>query len=239
MHTLLMRLVGPMQSWGTQSRFNHRDTGQEPSKSGVIGLICAALGRPRSEPVDDLAALRFGVRVDREGIVKRDFQTVQGVARSSGGVARHPIVTDRYYLADADFLVGFSGPDLAQLQEIEAAVRAPRWQLYLGRKSFLPAEPVALPWADGKPGGLRENIDLETALRSEPWCSIRGVKARVAPKQEIRWQVEVADPDQAERRFDQPAPGAAFQSRQFLPRYVKTEFWTLGVDVERGEARDV
>ena len=57
MKTLLMRLAGPMQSWGTQSQFRERDTGLEPSKSGVIGLLCAALGRPREESVADLAAL--------------------------------------------------------------------------------------------------------------------------------------------------------------------------------------
>ncbi|MCC6935346.1 MAG: CRISPR-associated protein Cas5, partial [Thermomicrobiales bacterium] len=28
--TLLLRLTGPMQAWGTQSRFTHRDTGLEP-----------------------------------------------------------------------------------------------------------------------------------------------------------------------------------------------------------------
>ena len=55
MPTLLMRLAGPMQSWGTGSRFDERDTQLEPSKSGVVGLLCAALGRDRAEPVDDLA----------------------------------------------------------------------------------------------------------------------------------------------------------------------------------------
>lgn len=44
MSTLLMRLAGPLQSWGTTSRFDQRDTGKEPSKSGVIGLMAAALG---------------------------------------------------------------------------------------------------------------------------------------------------------------------------------------------------
>ena len=53
MTVLLMRLAGPMQSWGTRSRFGNRDTGLEPSRSGVIGLLCAALGRPRAEPLDD------------------------------------------------------------------------------------------------------------------------------------------------------------------------------------------
>ena len=67
MPTLLLRLVGPMQSWGTTSRFDERDTGKEPSKSGVIGLLAAALGIDRENWVDlaPLTRLRMGVRHDR------------------------------------------------------------------------------------------------------------------------------------------------------------------------------
>ena len=80
-YTLLLRLAGPMQSWGTQSRFSMRDTGLEPSKSGVIGLLCAALGRPREDTaiVRRLTALTMGVRVDREGVMKKDFHTANDV----------------------------------------------------------------------------------------------------------------------------------------------------------------
>ncbi|MCC6313005.1 MAG: type I-E CRISPR-associated protein Cas5/CasD, partial [Thermomicrobiales bacterium] len=91
MHTLLLRLAGPMQAWGTQSRFTERDTGLEPSKSGVIGLLCAALGRERTDPVDDLAALTMAVRVDIEGVVRRDFQTVLDVAEFGGKVSGNPV----------------------------------------------------------------------------------------------------------------------------------------------------
>jgi CRISPR system Cascade subunit CasD len=84
MSVLLMRLAGPMQSWGIQSRYLVRDTGLEPSKSGVIGLLCAALGRARHEPVDDLAALRLGVRVDREGRMARDYHTALKVIKADG-----------------------------------------------------------------------------------------------------------------------------------------------------------
>lgn len=49
MSTLLLRLAGPMQSWGTDSKFDVRRTQREPSKSGVIGLIAAALGIPRQD----------------------------------------------------------------------------------------------------------------------------------------------------------------------------------------------
>jgi len=54
----------------------------EPSKSGVVGLLCAALGRPRAADGSDLAALRMGVRVDREGVLKVDYQTAGSYHRS-------------------------------------------------------------------------------------------------------------------------------------------------------------
>ena len=57
----------PMQSWGTKSQFASRDTAMEPTKSGVVGLLAAALGVPREEDDDiqRLARMRMGVRVDR------------------------------------------------------------------------------------------------------------------------------------------------------------------------------
>ena len=125
MSTLLMRLAGPMQSWGTQSRFTMRDTGREPSKSGVIGLLCAALGRGRAEPLDDLATLRMGVRVDSPGVMKLDYHTAgggrlpgghpYGVRRASGG-SGDTVLSNRYYLADADFLVGIESEDINLLR---------------------------------------------------------------------------------------------------------------------------
>jgi CRISPR-associated Cas5-like protein len=75
---LLLRLSAPLQAWGVQSRFTVRDTGREPSKSGVVGLLCAALGRGRDQPIDDLAALRMAARVDQEGRILRDYH-VAGV----------------------------------------------------------------------------------------------------------------------------------------------------------------
>ena len=77
MATLLLRLVGPMQSWGTTSRFDQRDTGKEPSKSGVVGLLAAALGIDRENwtNLEPLTGLSMGVRHDRSGIPKRDYQT--------------------------------------------------------------------------------------------------------------------------------------------------------------------
>ena len=142
--TLLLRLAGPMQSWGLDSRFDQRDTGLEPSKSGVLGLVCAALGKPRDDQAGpwpslaELASLRMGVRVLREGTLRVDFQTAgggefqgkrYGVWKASGSPGG-TVVSPRHYLADADFLVGFEGP-LPLLRQIEEALNNPVWQLSL------------------------------------------------------------------------------------------------------------
>lgn len=174
--TLLLRLAGPMQAWGTRSRFAYeREAGREPSKSGVVGLLAAALGRPREAPVADLAALHMGVRIDAPGSVQVDYHTVGGANRKGdnygtatvGGGTRTAI-THRYYLADARFLVGLESRDYSFLQELNDALDAPHWPLSLGRRSFVPGEPIRLPddppWGPGlRPGSvedvLREYIE--------------------------------------------------------------------------------
>lgn len=209
MNTLLLRLVAPMQSWGVQSHFDIRDTGREPSKSGVIGLLCAALGRPRDAPLEDLAALPMAVRVDREGEVAVDFQNAQDVLRAVGGL-KPTEISQRYYLADAAFLVGLAG-DLALLQTLHAALRNPVWSLYLGRKAFVPGESVWLP------DGLRPGEDLQQALATYPWV---GRREDDRPEQ-VR--VVSDDPDGTEVRYDLPV---SFARRAFLPRRVRTTMVT-------------
>ena len=233
-----------MQSWGTQGRFDVRDTEREPSKSGVVGVLCAALGRDRSEPLDDLASLRMGVRVDREGDLLADFQTAgggsmpgrrrYGVAKSNGAPAR-TVISRRYYLSDADFLVGMEGVDLIELQRIDQALRSPVWQTYLGRKSYVPGVPVFIP------DGLRRDEPLERALCAYPWPRPDLDVPRVSLRPD-RLRLEIEDPDGYEVRTDQPY-GASFATRGFLPRNVLTEFRNLGdgpedVPVRRDEEEE-
>lgn len=205
MPTLLLRLQGPLQSWGTTSRFDERDTQLEPSKSGVLGLVCAALGRDRYEPVDDLAALIMGVRVDREGVVLRDYQTATGILNAAGKVdMNRTVVSPRYYLSDAAFLVGLEG-EATLLVSIYQALRRPHWSLSLGRKGCLPSPPVYLP------DGLHES-DLLTALRNYPELS------KGAGRQERRLLLEASE---GAVRLDQPI--APFAERRFGPRFVTTQ----------------
>jgi CRISPR system Cascade subunit CasD len=42
---LLLWLQAPLQSWGHDSKFGRRDTLDFPTKSGVLGLICCAMGK--------------------------------------------------------------------------------------------------------------------------------------------------------------------------------------------------
>ena len=153
MSTLLLRLAAPLQSWGIDSKFDIRRTGREPSKSGVIGLICAALGikRDDDEMVSQLATLRFGVRVDKERHFVRDFHMVKPKKGE-------PYVTNRYYLADAEFLVGFESVDEELLKKIEYALLNPVFPLYLGRRSCPPTGRLCL--------GIRK-LELEEALFEE------------------------------------------------------------------------
>jgi CRISPR system Cascade subunit CasD len=209
MATLLLRLAGPMQAWGTTSRFDERDSGLEPSKSGVLGLVCAALGRDRSEPVDDLAGLRMGVRVDREGVLMRDYQTATGVLLASGDVKRNrTVVSPRFYLSDAAFLVGLEG-DLPLLDRVEEALKSPVWPIALGRKSMPPGEPVWLP------DGVRDD-GLCDVLRHYPRIARSRFEHRGEP---LRLMLE--HPSEGAVRLDQPT--GPFAERRFGPRFVKQE----------------
>ncbi len=227
--TLLLRFSGSMQSWGTRSRFRDRDTGLEPSKSGVVGLLCAALGRPREHPVDDIAALRMGVRVMRPGVVRIDYQTAGGSHRKGEryGVARaenpggETAISHRAYLADASFLVGLEAitPEQERLaQTLNAALAEPVWPLFLGRKSYVPDMPVHLPERGPGGPGVRA-ASLEDALRDDYWWA--GVDPSVT---EARLVLECApgDPD-AEERADWPLSFATLD-RRYMTRYVKIMF---------------
>jgi CRISPR system Cascade subunit CasD len=204
MGVLLMRLAGPMQSWGIQSRFSVRDTGLEPSKSGVIGLLCAAMGRPRHEPVTDLASLRMAVRVDHEGRMARDYQTAQNVIRADGRPARESdtVLSQRYYLADANFLVGLEG-EISFLQRLDEALRNPVWQLSLGRKSFVPGEPIFVKAPVGD--------KLRDVLVNHEW-EPRGREA--SPHIRYVWEVAYG---RGETRRDVPV---SFADRKFGLRHV-------------------
>jgi CRISPR system Cascade subunit CasD len=225
MSTLCLRLCGPMQSWGTQSRFLMRDTGLEPSKSGVVGLICAAMGTPRDDraTIERLARLKMAVRADRPGTMALDFHTVGGGRAGADryGVIRADatgvgaVVSRRYYLADAEFMVALEG-DRSLLEQAAAAVAAPRWQIFLGRKSFLPSAPLLLPAGPPWESGWSE-ADLEQSIRSFPCLRLLSETERTGESERLR--VVIDDSSGSEVRRDRPL---SFAPRAFTIRKVRT-----------------
>lgn len=189
MTVLLLRLAGPLQSWGDKSRFTRRETRPEPTKSGVIGLLAAAQGRRRTDSIEDLAHTRFGVRVDQPGVLVRDFHTAHATSGASMPLSQ------RYYLADAVFLAGVEG-DLGLVSGLLEALRTPTFALFLGRRSCPPSGVVALGLRDGP---------LEPALRVEPWQASLWHRRRSASTVTLDLVRDARDPAEAgEVVRDQP-----------------------------------
>ena len=218
MPTLLLRLMGPMQSWGTTSRFDQRDTGKEPSKSGVIGLIAAAMGIERENWIDlePLTRLSMGIRHDRPGVPKRDYQTAgcattDTIIQADGKPAKSGVVSQRDYLADAAFLVGLECEDRLLLEQIYAALQNPVWTLALGRKSYVPSEPI---WIED---GLQD-APLREVLAQWPWIS--SIRKWEAPPEQLLVSFE-SDDGSGVLKMDQPL--SSFAERRFGTRFVRSE----------------
>ena len=221
MPTLLLRLAGAMQSWGTTSRFDQRDTGKEPSKSGVTGLVAAALGIDRENWADlePLTLLSMGVRHDRPGIPKRDYQTAQQIISADHSKIHDTAVTTRDYLADAVFLVGLEGAGRSLMEQIHAALRDPVWPLALGRKSYVPSESI---WIEN---GLQE-ASLRDALARWPWIASLRRGEELPDKILVSFESEDGT---GVLKMDQPL--SSFAERRFGSRFVRSEWIPLPQEV--------
>ena len=163
MAVLLLRLAGPMQSWGTDSKFQDRGSGEYPSKSGVIGLIAAAKGRSREDSVDDLSKFTFGVAVCHHGEFMADSpQTaIHGSLNYKGANNADRYCFKKRYISDAIFFCGLEC-DRKTAEEIKYDLTHPAFPLFLGRRSCPVTQPLVAGIVDGT---LREA--LVAAVRNE------------------------------------------------------------------------
>lgn len=76
----MLRLEGPLQSWGEYGKWSLRETATFPTKSGIVGIIASAMGAGREDPIlAELSnAIRIAIRADRPGSILNDFHTVSG-----------------------------------------------------------------------------------------------------------------------------------------------------------------
>lgn len=232
--TLLFALDGPLQSWGSKSNWTDRDTEAVPTKSGVLGMLAAALGWGRDQPLGDLAALRFGVRVESPGRIQVDFQTTlgysradlerlgleedlsgyQGMIKADGTIDRTPdaVVSRRHYLMDAVFLGALEG-DRSDLDVLRSALAQPTYPMTLGRRNCIPARPPFLR------DGLLDT-DLDSALRQYP-----AIKGHATGTREAFIELRPGEPERGTLVFnDQPA--GTFRDRRFQTRRVRRA-WIL------------
>lgn len=219
MSTLLLRLAGPMQSWGTTSRFDQRDTAKEPSKSGVVGILAAALGIDRENWNDlkPLTLLSMGVRHDRPGVPMRDYQTAgcaayDKIIKADRTFSNDGVVSHRFYIADAAFLVGLECDDRSFLERVHSALRNPAWPLALGRKSYVPSEPILME-------NSVQDDPLRNVLARWPWITTQRKWEELPDKLLVSYESEGGS---GVLRMDQLL--SSFAERRFGARFVHSEW---------------
>ena len=219
---LALYLHAPLQSWGYQSRFDRRTSLSYPTRSGITGLLCAAMGIDRNDTaaLAGFTGLAMTMCTYAPGMRFEDFHTVGGgynpgterqcMARKADGGTPQTVVTQREYLHDARFGVIVTGARDA-LARMESALRHPVWGIWLGRKSCIPAVPVCQ--------GLFDVYDDAMARLDE----LGGRPAR-------RTVVEApvfADGD--DTIMDTPV---SFAERTFTPRRIRTIFPEQAADAD-------
>ena len=147
---LALYFDAPLQSWGYASKFDRRTTLAHPTRSGVLGLLCAALGvdRADTEGLRRLDALSVKVYAFKMGSRLTDYHTVGGgydprteslkICRRASGGTGDTAQTWREYLESSRFGVVVSGCTVL-IAELAAAVQHPKWGVWLGRKACVPA----------------------------------------------------------------------------------------------------
>lgn len=164
MQYLVFQLLAPLASWGEVAVGEYRGSHDYPGESALLGLLGAALGVRRDDEAAHTAlrdSYGFTVGVLSSGSLLRDYHTAQVPGRAALKGRPHAtrrdelampkrdlntILSTRDYRQNAACLVAVqpkaNGSAPHTLDELAEALRAPRFVLYLGRKSCPPAAPL-------------------------------------------------------------------------------------------------
>ena len=217
---LALYLDAPLQSWGYQSRFDRRTTLSYPTRSGILGLICAAMGKDRADKaaLAELDTLSVTVLVFAQGGRLTDFHTVGGgydrktqeqfiVHTAEGklrGAGKETVPTEREYLEESRF-GAIVGGDRGRIEQIATAVGNPKWGIWLGRKACIPAAPVCAGVWSTEAEAEEALVKEDAVLRPDR----RGVQRRIR---------EAGTFDEGtDTLMDRPLD---FRKRDFAPRRV-------------------
>ena len=169
---LALRLEGPLQSWGFDSQYNRRNTGLMPTKSGIAGICCAALGLPRGSDEElhflstfqeiKMVSIAIPKPGGKQGVQVRrllDYHTVGGgynpnnpnergsiTVTAGTGKPRAKNGQSTAVLTHRQYLTDAIFGVLLEgdslLDQIAEALVNPVWGIWLGRKTCIPSAPV-------------------------------------------------------------------------------------------------
>ncbi len=155
---LVFQLYAPLVSWGTQAVGQERPGENHPSRSALLGLLAAALGIDRQDEPSHAAlseACRFGIKQLAPGLALRDFHTAQvppAMKKANHRQTRRDelredklstILSFRGYQQDALSIVAVQATgERWSIEDLQQALRQPRYHLYFGRKACVPALPL-------------------------------------------------------------------------------------------------
>lgn len=158
----LLWLEGPMQAWGV-SKFYRRDTLKFPTKSGILGMVCCAMGAggPQEGFLSQFKNLKQTVHAFETfqgSKTLTDFQIIgggynqkdpwenlflpkksDGTKPTSSGTSSGTKITIRQYLQDTVFAVCLEIPEPLAM-DIEKSFKNPVWGIFLGRKNCTPTD---------------------------------------------------------------------------------------------------
>jgi CRISPR system Cascade subunit CasD len=209
MEFLTFAIAAPIAAMGELAVGERRSTWDRPGRSAVLGLVAACLGLKRDDEAThaDLEA-GFGLaqRVQRMGTLLADYHTAQVPPARRG---RHfttraeelavddleTILSRRDYRVDALVLAALWQRDDARwtLADIGAAMQAPHFTPYFGRKSCPLALPLAPQLTEAADPVIALNRRAESGPDPERVLARSGTEALVAMTAADAQQFGLAD----------------------------------------------
>ena len=199
MRFLLATLQAPFGSFGSVAIGENRPSWSRPSRSAMLGMLAAASGirKDEEERHNQLeAGLGYAVRIDAPGHSFVDYHTVtavQGLRKQEFATRRqalregkaNTLISRREWLSDSFFSLCFWLRPKAQgsLEDLAAAMKAPEFALYCGRKAGtlgLPLRPEIIEakglieaFAERRPNDTELHVlsCLRTTMPGEPWVA--------------------------------------------------------------------
>ena len=197
---LILKLQGPMQSWGEHSFEGLRPSSYVPTRSAVLGLLGSCLGVHREDKVRQMEladGLGMAIRVDKRSLPDQkgkflmqqkltDYHTIKNARLEYRGLKSHETIqTWREYVLDSEFTLAVwerqNAPPI--LEDLQKAVKKPVFTPYLGRRSC----PIARPLFEKRVQAKDEFAALEQVtptggpVYSETPGKVRSLKVRDVP----------------------------------------------------------